>query len=82
MTLETFVLCFQGIITECWAVLSRPIILGTYSLWNVFQGVFACWAFKVVIVDGVLNLHGTGVHTHKRDDMYFGSDGRSHFYKK
>lgn len=82
MTLETFSYCFAGIISACWRVLSQPIILNTYSLWNVFQGVFACWAFKVVIVDGILDLRASGVDMHKRKDMYYGSDGRSHFYKK
>lgn len=49
---------FGGIIQVCWRILNIKIIADTYSLWNVFQGVFLCWGFKVVIMDGVLGYSG------------------------
>lgn len=35
--------------------LKTPVILGQYSLWNVFQGMFGVFVFRVIIMDGVLN---------------------------
>lgn len=83
MTLETFAICFAGIISTCWSFLEQPIILGTYSLFNVFQGVFACWAFKIVIIDGVLNLKQTGISNKpKNKDFYYDSKGNYKKYKE
>lgn len=49
---------FGGIINCCWRILNIKVLANTYSLWNVFQGVFAVWAFKIVIRDGVLGYWG------------------------
>lgn len=51
---QKVVLAFQLIINFCWDIISYKCIAGTYSLWNVFQGIFAIWAFKVIITDGIL----------------------------
>lgn len=83
MTLETFGYCFQGIINACWHVLSEKIILNNYSLWNVFQGVFACWCFKIVIIDGILNIKKTGVqYNPKSSKFYYNSKGDLKAYKE
>ena len=54
---------FGGIVNVCWRLLNIKCIADTYSLWNVFQGVFACWAFKVMIVDNVLQYSGRSFHS-------------------
>ena len=79
MTLETFTLCFAGILNACWDILSEPIILGTYSLWNVFQGVFAVWAFNIVFIKGIFA--DIRVHDSHGGKYYYDSKGRSHFNK-
>ena len=76
MTLETFILCFSGIMNACWSILSEPIILGTYSLWNVFQGVFAVWAFHLVFIKGIF----ADIRVHKSNDKYYyDRSGKAHF---
>lgn len=58
MDKDSLIASFAAIIDFCWDILSKPIIANTYSLWNVFQGVFAVWAFKIIIVDGILKYRG------------------------
>lgn len=62
MTLNSMMASFQLLIDFAWGVLTKPIILNTYSLWNVFQGVFGVWAFKIIIVNGFLKYRGWSGH--------------------
>ena len=41
----------------CWRILDKPIILDTYSLFNVFQGLFAAWVFRIVVMDGMFSFN-------------------------
>lgn len=45
----------KGFIAFIFSWLNEPIILGIFSLWNVFQGMFAFFVFRVIVMDGVLN---------------------------
>ena len=45
----------KGFIAFIFSWLNEPLILGIFSLWNVFQGMFAFFVFRVIVMDGVLN---------------------------
>lgn len=55
---NTVVQAFRLITAFCWNILTYKCIADTYSLWNVFQGVFAIWFFKIIITRGVLGWTG------------------------
>lgn len=74
MNLEQFTEVLNKIMTFCWNILSYPIILGTYSLWNVFTGIFAVWAFKFVIVDNFFQ-KGSGSVTYAKKGYHFNNKG-------
>ena len=62
---------FGAIINCCWRLLNIKVLANTYSLWNVFQGVFAVWAFKIVITDGIMGYAG---RTYGRKGNSYGYD--------
>lgn len=76
MTLETFTLCLNAIMNFCWEILSKPIILGTYSLWNVFTGIFAVWAFRFVFVDNIFQ-KDSGSVTHAKKGNHYNRAGQN-----
>lgn len=78
MTLQEFTEVLNAIMTFCWELLSKKIILGTYSLWNVFTGIFAIWAFNYVFVQGILDRQNSGVH-YASKGFHFDKRGK---YKK
>ena len=47
----------RGFIAFIFNWLNEPLILGIFSLWNVFQGMFAFFVFRVIVMDGVLDWH-------------------------
>lgn len=69
MTLEGFTQVLAKVMTICWNILDAKIILGTYSLWNVFTGVFAVWAFNFVFIKGVMQ-HDPVLHYSKKGFHY------------
>lgn len=45
----------KGFIAFIFSWMNEPIILGIFSLWNVFQGMFGFFVFRMIVMDGVLN---------------------------
>lgn len=45
----------RGFITFIFSWMNEPLILGIFSLWNVFQGMFGFFVFRMVVMDGILD---------------------------
>lgn len=54
---EQTLLNIKGFMEFIFSWLNEPIILGVFSLWNVFQGMFAFFVFRVIITEGVFDWH-------------------------
>lgn len=47
----------KGFISFIFSWMNEPLILGIFSLWNVFQGMFGFFVFRMIVMDGILNWH-------------------------
>ena len=67
----------KGFITFIFSWLNEPLILGIFSLWNVFQGMFAFFVFRVIVMDGVLNWHHESRNVKTLDKTYTTRNGKN-----